>query len=453
MKDNELGEEGDPLREDDRGEAAGEGSALGRRRLAPKSPKQAIQPETPAPPPPRSRRARHPLVVTLNFFMMVTVLTVLAIGAGFYFGKARFTAPGPLNETRTVLINRGADLESIAAVLKRQGVIDSGLLFSVGARVYGVANKLKAGEYLFEPRVSMYQVMNSLVSGRSLLHAVTIPEGLTSRQIVDRLLANDILVGDIREMPGEGTLLPETYKFTRGATRQQLIDQMRRARDRTVAEIWERRSPDLPVDSVDEFVTLASIVEKETGKADERPRVAAVFINRLERNMRLQSDPTIIYGLFGGQGKPPERPLFRSDLENPTPYNTYVIGGLPPGPIANPGRAALEAVANPSRTDDLYFVADGTGGHVFAESLDEHNRNVARWRQIEQTQQDAAAAAEPSPAPGEAAAAAGASAARGEAAAAAEPSAAPAEDAGEAPEIPVAAPRPRPVREEAGANR
>lgn len=425
MKEEELANEGDPQRPDDGAEASGDNLSAGRPRLAPRSPKQAIQPETPAPPPPRSRRAKHPLVVTLNFLMMVVVLTVLVVGAGLYFGKSRFTAPGPLNETRTVMISRGADLESIAAVLKRQGIIESDLLFSVAARVNGAASNLKAGEYLFEPGVSMQEVMNSLVSGRSLLHAVTIPEGLTSRQIVDRLLENELLVGDIREIPEEGSLLPETYKFTRGATRQQMIDQMRRARERTVAEIWERRSPDLPVDSIDEFVTLASIVEKETGKADERPRVAAVFINRLERNMRLQSDPTIIYGLFGGQGKPADRPIFRSDIDNPTPYNTYTISGLPPGPIANPGRAALEAVANPSRTDDLYFVADGSGGHVFAESLDEHNRNVARWRQIEQAQRDAA---EASP----------------------EPSA----EAGEAAESGVVqAPRPRPVREEAEASR
>jgi UPF0755 protein len=446
MKDDELGNEADPQRPDDGSEAGDDGQSPGRLRLAPKSPKQAIQPETPAPPPPRSRRAKHPLVVALNFVMMVTVLTVLAVGGGLYFGKARFTAPGPLTETRTVLISRGADLESIAAVLKRRGVIESDLLFSVGVRLSGAANDLKAGEYLFEPGVSMQQVMTSLVSGRSLLHAITIPEGLTSRQVVDRLLAHELLVGDIREMPEEGTLLPETYKFTRGTTRQQLLAQMRRARDRTVADIWQRRSPDLPVDGVDEFVTLASIVEKETGKADERPRVAAVFINRLERNMRLQSDPTIIYGLFGGEGKPADRPIFRSDIDKPTPYNTYVINGLPPGPIANPGRAALEAVANPSRTDDLYFVADGTGGHVFAESLAEHNRNVARWRQVEEAQEDvAAASAEGGPAAG-----------AEPGAAVAEPGAAVAES-GEGPAPAqagvVQTPRPKPAPEEAEAAR
>ena len=177
--------------------------------------------------------------------------------------------------------------------------------------------------------------------------------------------------------------MPDTYKFTRGTTRQQILDQMRRSQDRAVEEIWARRSPDLPIDTPEELVTLASIVEKETGKADERPRVAAVFINRLRDGMRLQSDPTIIYGVFGGAGKPPDRPILQSDLDKPTPYNTYQVSGLPPTPIANPGRAALEAVANPSRTEELYFVADGTGGHAFAATLEEHNRNVARWREVE----------------------------------------------------------------------
>jgi UPF0755 protein len=219
---------------------------------------------------------------------------------------------------------------------------------------------------------------------------LTIPEGLSSQQIIARVMASDVLTGEVEAIPEEGTLLPETYKFTRGMTRQQIIDQMRTAHARTVEEIWNRRVPELPIKTQKEFVTLASIVEKETGKADERPHVASVFINRLRQNIRLQSDPTIIYGLFGGQGKPSDRPIYRSDLEKETPYNTYIIDGLPPGPIANPGRAALEAVANPSRTIDLYFVADGTGGHVFAETLDEHNRNVQRWRQIEKARNAAA---------------------------------------------------------------
>jgi UPF0755 protein len=364
-----------------------------RRPVNPKSPRQAIQPETAAPPPQRSRHAKHPVVFVLNAIMMLGVLGVLFLGAVLYFGKLQFNAKGPLTETRSVLISPGASLESISAQLERRDVIDSRLFFSTAVRVYKAEDKLKAGEYLFEPGVSMHEVMTALVSGRSILHAVTIPEGLTSYQIVARLVENDVLTGEIGEIPEEGTLLPETYKFTRGMTRQQILDQMRKAQQRAVQEIWNRRVPDLPIETPEQFVTLASIVEKETGKADERPRVASVFINRLRQSIRLQSDPTIIYGIFGGEGKPPDRPIYRSDLDKPTAYNTYKIDGLPPGPIANPGRAALEAVANPSRTNDLYFVADGTGGHVFAETLDEHNRNVARWRQIEKARREAAEAA------------------------------------------------------------
>ena len=214
------------------------------------------------------------------------------------------------------------------------------------------------------------------------MHAITIPEGLTTDQILDRLRDSDVLTGDIHETPKEGSLLPETYKVTRGMPRDALIRKMEKDQDDAVKRIWSRRSPDIPLKSPYELVTLASIVEKETGKADERPRVAEVFLNRLAKRMRLQSDPTIVYGLVGGKGTL-GRGILKSEVDQPTPYNTYVIDGLPPGPIANPGVAALEAVANPSRTKELYFVADGTGGHVFAETLDQHAKNVARWRQIE----------------------------------------------------------------------
>ena len=361
-----------------------------RRRIHPKSPRQALQPEPAPPPPPRSQKARHPLVVVLNFFLMIAVLGVLGAGGAFYFGKVRFTQPGPLTEPTSVVVARGTDLDTIAAQLQRQNVIRSDFIFSTAARLYKAEDELKAGEYLFEPGVSMERVLEDLVTGRSVLHAITFPEGLTSQQIVARLNADPVLTGNIVEVPPEGSLLPDTYKFTRGTSRQQILDQMKRARERAVEEVWARRSPDLPIDTPEELVTLASIVEKETGKADERPRVAAVFINRLRDGMRLQSDPTILYGIFGGNGKPPDRPILQSDLDKPTPYNTYQVSGLPPTPIANPGRAALEAVANPSRTDELYFVADGTGGHAFASTLEEHNRNVARWRRVEEARREAA---------------------------------------------------------------
>ena len=227
---------------------------------------------------------------------------------------------------------------------------------------------------------------------------MTIPEGLTSEQIVARLLENPILTGPIKEIPKEGTLLPDGYRFARGTTREQVVQRMQQAQRRAVQDIWERRQPDLPVQSPEHLVTLASIIEKETGRGDERHRVAAVFVNRLKQKMKLQSDPTIIYGLVGGKGTL-GRPIMRSEIEQPTPYNTYVITGLPPGPIANPGRAALEAAANPSRTREVYFVADGSGGHAFSENYEQHQRNVARLRQDR-----AAAAGQPQPDPGAASA-------------------------------------------------
>jgi UPF0755 protein len=361
---------------------ASEAPQVPRRRISPKSPRQVLQPEAAPPPPPRSQKARHPLVVVSNFFLMIAVLIVVAGGAALYLGMQRFTRPGPLAETTSVLITSGAGLDSISQQLQRHNVIDSPFIFTMAARLNKLDSRLQAGEYLFQPAVSMKQVLDDLVSGRSVLHAVTFPEGLTSQKIVERLRADPILTGDITTIPPDGTLMPDTYKFTRGATRQQMLDQMQRVQSRIVQEIWARRAPGLPIETPEEFVTLASIVEKETGRADERPRVAAVFINRLRKGMRLQSDPTVIYGLFGGAGLPEGRPLYKSDLDKPTAFNTYQIAGLPPAPIANPGRAALEAVANPSRTNELYFVADGTGGHAFAATLDEHNRNVARWRQI-----------------------------------------------------------------------
>jgi hypothetical protein len=206
--------------------------------------------------------------------------------------------------------------------------------------------------------------------------AVNIPEGLTSEQIVARLLQDDVLAGDIKEIPREGSLLPDTYIFARGVTREQMVQHMQQAEQRLLREIWEHRAPDLPLKTPEQLIVLASLVEKETGKPEERTRIAAVFINRLKQKMKLQSDPTIIYGLVGGKGTL-GRPIMKNEIEQPTPYNTYIIDGLPPGPIANPGRASLEAAANPARTRELYLVADGTGGHAFAETYEQHQKNVA----------------------------------------------------------------------------
>jgi UPF0755 protein len=244
----------------------------------------------------------------------------------------------------------------------------------------------------------MSEVLDVITSGRSIQHAITIPEGLTSEQIIERLKENELLVGEVITVPVEGSLLPDTYRINRGTSREALLARMAAEQRRVLNEIWNRRAKDLPLRNPRELVTLASIVEKETGRADERPRVASVFYNRLEKRMRLQSDPTIIYGVVGGKGTL-GRPITRADIDRPTAYNTYTIPALPPGPIANPGRAAMEATANPSRTRDIYFVADGTGGHAFAETLEQHNRNVARWRQIE-AQQRQLREAPPAAAPG-----------------------------------------------------
>ena len=362
-------------------------------RLLPRSPRAALEPERVPLPKRRSKRVRHPVVIVGNAIFTAIILLTVAVGAALFFGKQRFDAPGPLAEDKVVNIARGSGPRTIAEQLEREGVIDQPWVFLGGVIALKARGELKSGEYKFEKHASIADVVELMIEGKVIQHAFTVPEGLTSEQVVARLLADDALTGPIKEIPHEGTLLPETYRFTRGMTREQLIRRMEQESARVLSEVWQRRSPDLPIKSPAELLTLASIVEKETGKASERSRVAAVFVNRLKRKMRLQSDPTIIYGLFGGKGKPVDRPIYQSDIQKQTPYNTYVINGLPPTPIANPGRAALEAVANPSKTDDLYFVADGTGGHVFAATLDEHNENVARYRALQKKQADDAAKA------------------------------------------------------------
>jgi UPF0755 protein len=278
-------------------------------------------------------------------------------------------------------------MRDIADILSREGVIDQPWLFIGGVLVLKAREDLKAGEYEFKAHSSMRDVVATIVEGKVVAHLVSIPEGLTSEQIVARLLQDNVLAGDIKQIPREGSLLPDTYNFARGITREQMVQRMQQAQQRLLHEIWEHRAPDLPLKTPDQLVVLASLVEKETGKPEERTRVAAVFVNRLKQRMKLQSDPTIIYGLVGGKGTL-GRPIMKSEIEQPTPYNTYIIDGLPPGPIANPGRASLEATANPARTRELYFVADGTGGHAFAETYEQHQKNVTRLRSIESDQKD-----------------------------------------------------------------
>jgi peptidoglycan lytic transglycosylase G len=374
------------------------------RRITPRSPRAALEPERVPVPTRWSKSARHPLVIAGNAVFTVLILVAIAGGILFAVVKHRFETAGPLEADKVVNIPPRLGIREIADLLVKEGVIDHPLTFIVSAMLAKTREDLKFGEYQFPKQASLHDVINTIVDGKVVQHQITVPEGLTSEQIVQRLLEADILTGNIRSIPGEGSMLPESYRFTRGTSREQVIQRLQQAQARLVQEVWDRRVADLPLRSPQQLVTLASIVEKETGRADERTRVAAVFVNRLKQRMKLQSDPTIIYGLVGGKGTL-GRPILRSEIEQPTPYNTYVIDGLPPGPIANPGRAALEAVANPARTKELYFVADGTGGHSFSETLDQHQRNVSRLRQIEQAQRGdstpapAAPAAAPTAAP------------------------------------------------------
>jgi UPF0755 protein len=359
------------------------GGWLSARRAGPKSPTEALKPSVAPPPPPRTiKRRRRPFIALMSGLFTTALVFAGVIGIGAMVLSEQTRAPGPLATDKVVIIPKESGLGEIATLLEREGVISHPWAFRIGAMTSGLWTRLKAGEYVFKANISQREVLEVIEQGKAVLHSVTIPEGLTSQQIVARLMENDILTGEVTQIPREGSLLPDTHKFQRGTSRQDLLTRMAQEQRRVLNEIWARRSAEIPIRTPQELVILASIVEKETGRADERPRVAGVFINRINRKMKLQSDPTIVYGIVGGKGTL-GRGILRSEIQQATPYNTYVIDGLPPGPIANPGRAAMQAVANPSRTKDVFFVADGTGGHAFAETLDQHNRNVVRWRQIE----------------------------------------------------------------------
>jgi UPF0755 protein len=367
-------------------------SVTEQKRITPRSPRAALEPEHVAVPTRRSKRARNPLVIIGNAIFTLLILVMLAGGVAYAVGKSRFESPGPLAADKMVNISPRLGIMEIADLLRREGVIDEHPLVFLGAVVALKARtELKSGEYLFTKNASLHDVIETMVEGKVVQHAVTIPEGLTSEQIVRRLLDSDFLVGNIKDVPHEGTLLPEGYRFPRGTPRDQVIARMQAAHRRIATESWERRMPDLPLRSAEQLVILASIIERETSKPEERTRVAAVFVNRLKQRKRLESDPTIIYGLVGGKGTL-GHPITKSEKETPTPYNTYMIDGLPPGPIGNPGRASIEAAANPARTREMFFVADGTGGHVFSETYDQHLKNVAKLRQLEQEERNTAAA-------------------------------------------------------------
>ena len=358
---------------------------LEQKRITPRSPRAALEPEHVSVPTRRSGRARNPIVMIGNAIFTLLVLLVLAGGAAFVAVKSRFEAAGPLEADKIVNIPPRLSLIEIADLLRREGVMNEGNPVFVGS-VFALKarGELKFGEYLFVKHASVRDVLETMVEGKVVQHPITIAEGLTSEQIVQILLDSDVLGGNINTIPREGSLLPGTYNESRGASREQLIQRMQAAQQRLLKEIWEHRSADLPLKTPDQLVVLASIIEKETSKPEERTRVAAVFVNRLKQKMKLQSDPTIIYGLVFGKGRL-DHPITKSEKEQPTPYNTYFIDGLPPGPITNPGRASLEAAANPARTKELYFVADGTGGHSFSESYDQHQKNVGKLRALEET--------------------------------------------------------------------
>jgi UPF0755 protein len=329
-----------------------------------------------------SERAKHPFVVGGNAALSLLLIFMVCAAVVVEYGRQQFYGTGPLASEKVLVIPRGLGVRQIGDLLEEKGVIENKWTFVTGLQFMGSRGSLQAGEYAFPARASMNDVMKIIASGKVIEHPITVAEGLTSQQIVKRLAEFDVLTGDIRQIPPEGSLLPETYRVTRGTTREQILNRMTQARDKALNEAWENRDPSVPVKSPFELLVLASIIEKETAVASERPRVAAVFVNRLNKNMRLQSDPTIIYGLVGGKGSL-GRPILKSEISRRSPYNTYVINGLPPGPIANVGRAALEAAARPAKTDDLYFVADGTGGHAFSSSYAGHRQNVSRWRDVE----------------------------------------------------------------------
>lgn len=310
------------------------------------------------------------------------LLGILGLGGGWWVLARYLDQPGPLAEEQVVELPRGGGLAGIASRLEASGAIEDARVFRVATRLVGRDRRLRAGEYRIPAHASPREILDILESGQIVLHGLTIPEGLSTVEALTLIEAHPILVGGMPEdPPGEGELLPETYMFARGTTRAELIERMTGDMRRLLAELWENRQEGLPLASPEEALILASIIEKETAVKAEYGLVASVFVNRLRRGMPLQTDPTVIYAITRGEG-PLGRQLLRRDLEIDDPYNTYRHPGLPPGPIANPGRGALAAALNPETTDYLYFVADGTGGHAFARTLQEHNRNVAQWRRI-----------------------------------------------------------------------
>ena len=308
---------------------------------------------------------------------LVLILLGGALAAGGLAALSRAQAPGPLEAARTLNVPRGTPAE-IGTLLAEAGIVPSAIGFRAAALVTMGKGPIRAGEFTFPDHVSLLATLAILRSGKPVQHKLTIPEGLTAAQIAQLLDRAPALDGDT-PVPNEGEAMPETYAYTYGTTRTALLDRARAAMDRNLARVWSSRDPNLPLATPSDLLTLASIVERETSRPEERAHVAGVFLNRLRLRMRLQSDPTTAYAVTGGL-LTNDRGLTKADLDSPNPYNTYTAPALPPGPIASPGLASMQAVAKPLATDDLYFVADGNGGHVFAKTLEDHNKNVAIWR-------------------------------------------------------------------------
>ena len=315
--------------------------------------------------------------------LSISLILVASTAASVWFLESWLDRPGPLSEPLITVLEPGTGIKSIASHLADVDAIDNPHLFALAVVTKNKYGPLQAGEYSFPERVKPRTILAALASGSTLVHKLTIPEGLTKSEIMEIVQNTAALSGEIKAVPKEGRLLPETYHFSRGDTRESMVTRMKAAMQDTLQALWSERLPNLPYSSPNEALIMASIIEEETGRASERARVAAVFVNRLRIDMLLQSDPTILYGITAGNGKL-GRPLTRADLQISSPYNTYRYIGLPPGPITNPGKAAIAAALKPSETNELYFVADGNGGHRFARTLTEHNRNVARFRRSSQ---------------------------------------------------------------------
>jgi UPF0755 protein len=318
-----------------------------------------------------------------RIFLVVLLIAIVAstVIARRYEARALW-GPGPSDQSVTVVIPRGTRTTVIGDQLQAAGVIAHWWFFDIAEEVLDKGGPLHAGEYAFAPHQTLHEILQQMREGRTVVHRLTAPEGLTVSEILALIAAEPALVGDPGTPPPEGSLMPDTYNFSLGDTRAAMVGRMKQAMTKTLAEAWAARAPGGPLTSPQAALILASVVEKESAIPEERPKVAAVFLNRLSKGMKLQADPTVIYAVTGGKG-PLGRPLVHADLALDSPFNSYRAEGLPPTAIACPSRSALHAVLHPYPTNALYFVADGTGRHSFAETLDDHNRNVTKLRQLE----------------------------------------------------------------------